>query len=729
MSFTRNFFALGLIALAVLLTACSGGESAGQPRSGTGPSLQLFLIVDGNPVSLATSGVVGVQPIFELRVSDRTVVESVQYRIDEGTWQSVELNSLSRAVFTPHRPLSGDSAKIEVRATNASGATRQITANLRVDSVAPEITLFELDTTDYTDGVIPEFSVIQGQSSSIRVRAVAADGAAGEADVELVLKMNSETMYSSSGGNLDYVIDTASLDLGVYRFLVYALDSVGNRSDEYDFVVRVGSAIDEQPPTVTIVSPADGAQVPIGTSVSVLVDLEVNSGGVGDVFVTLAGEHLTSTDGHVFTGTAPTTPGEHVLAAWATSGGTLGLRSQTVVQSFTTTDEAPVVTILSPGEGRQYAAGSVIEVFLDIRAGAGGIGDSFVTVGSLALSSTDGRIFRGTIPTGFESGEYQILAWSETTADSPTISAIATSTITVSNTAPEITIVNPAAGREYLPGDAIIVAVSAIDTGGGVGDVSLTFDGTEYLPNTPIRGPGIYEFELTAPMVLNHYFVGASGSSLSGALANYDESDLAVVADLPMTPPTIEISTPEVDHIFAGGDEILVTLDITDRGGGIGDVFVTLDGAPLTQIDEYTFSIAAPEETANFELRAWSYSDDESHGGPVQSDVAYRRIWVDDTPPVVTIVGPPYGTSVTNAFTVVVQADDFGSSVTEILVQATGAAGIIDVGVITRDMGIEEPLEFLANLPPGDTYTLTARATDLVGNQSFSLPVPVTVAP
>jgi hypothetical protein len=165
-----------------------------------------------------------------------TDVDTTEYSVDAGTWQSVTGTSVTVS------SLADGEHTISVRVTDVGGNTATDSVIVTVDTTAPsvEISAPVADASVASSTVTAEFSADDGAGSGVATIEVSLDGGAWVA-------ADSATAHTFTG-----------LAAGDHTVAVRATDEAGNTgSDSVAFSV----VLDDVDPTVSITSPEDGSEM------------------------------------------------------------------------------------------------------------------------------------------------------------------------------------------------------------------------------------------------------------------------------------------------------------------------------------------------------------------------------------------------------------------------------------------------------------------------------------
>jgi hypothetical protein len=211
-------------------------------------------------------------------------------------------------------------------------------------------------------------------------------------------------------------------------------------------------------------------------------------------------------------------------------------------------------------------------------------------------------------------------------------------------------------------------------------------------------------------------FNGGATTCDPGTFSDRDDLVFAIGTGSPdTTPPTASVTAPASGATVRG--TIAVTASASDDRG-VSQVALLVDGAAVATdlTAPYSFTLDTTTLTAGghtLQARASDAAGNTGTSAPVS-------ITVDNLGPTVAVTSPAAGASVTGLVTITATATDSGSGVASV-------GFLVDGVLIGTDT--TTPFTFVWDtgtaIPGG--HTLSARATDIAGNQTTSSTVAVTV--
>ncbi|MFP5247864.1 MAG: Ig-like domain-containing protein, partial [Thermoanaerobaculia bacterium] len=454
-----------------------------------------------------------------------------------------------------------------------------------------------------------------------------------------------------------YTMETAITAEGKYTLAVSVTDAVGLKTD----VPPVTFTIDKTPPAITINYPAANAslstpQVVVTGDSDDAMSVEVN--GVEATIDTTEKKYVTPTAIELIEGE------NTIIAIGIDKAG----NSTTITQLVNLDTRPPQLTIASP---KPDACIGATEVQVTGRAPDAGLASVKVSAGGDPVDATigaDGRSFTATLPLPTE-GKLVIRVEA---IDSTGHNSIATVPVYVDRTKPGVEVLE--SGQPFsatLVNRIVALHVRAKDADPSA-TVAVTLDGQPYTNGTQLTADKTYELK-------------AKATDCAGNVG--DEVVLRFTID--RTPPQIVSINPANGATIANKPAIQGSLSepaslVSETTGTVA----TVNGA--------SFSLAAPLSEG---LNTLSLLATDAAGN--QSRTTYA-LTVDTIPPAVTITES--GQTIepnalfTRVVTPVVTVDDERATLTATL---NG-----------------QPFTSGTNLEADGSYTLTARAKDVLGNES-----------
>ncbi len=606
---------------------------------------------------------------------------------------------------------------VTVNATDVLGHTATRNLFVKIDSIAPTITLNSPSNNSY---ITPGTTI---------------DLAASDANLNTV---NWTTAGAPTALASPFDISTTGWADGVYTVRVNATDLAGNlRFSSFTFTV------DGSPPAITLNSPANNSYIPAGTTIDLTVgDANLNAANwtAGGAPAALASPWDISTTGWL--------DGAYTVRVNATDlAGNLRFSSYT----FTVDSTPPAVTLNSPTNNSFITPGTTVDLSVadtnlntvnwttggaptalaspfdisttgwadgvyTVRVNAtdlagnlrfstftftvdGGppvivlnspANNSYITAGTtIDLAVTDGNLngvnwTTGGAPTalvtpfdistvGWADGVYTVRVNATDSAGNLRFSSF---TFTVDSTAPSIALNSPSNGSYIVAGATIDLSVS--DT--NLNTVNWTVAGAP----TALASP----FDIsTTGWADGVYTLRVNATDLAG---NRRFSSYTFTVD--SNPPSITLNSPANNAYIPAG----TTIDLSVADANLAAVNWTTGGTPTLLVSPFDINTTGwSDGVYTLRLNATDLA------GNLKS--ATYGFTVDSTPPTVTLASPASGATVKAGATL-----DF-------------AVADANLNTVVWDNGgtpatLASPYDIVTTSWADGTYTVTVRATDLAGN-------------
>ncbi|HLG14404.1 MAG TPA: Ig-like domain-containing protein [Blastocatellia bacterium] len=354
---------------------------------------------------------------------------------------------------------------------------------------------------------------------------------------------------------------------GAYSLTAKATDNQGASTTSSPVNVSVGGP-SNNPPTISITSPANGATFTAPAAMTITASASDSDGSISKVEF-FSGPSLIGTDTsapYSFTWTN-VAAGTYDLSAKATDNLGANAFSATVRVTVSATGNIPPsVSITSPADSTAYTAPATVTI-------------------AAAASDSDGTVtkvdfFAGATLVGTDSVAPYVATWSNVPAGSYSLTARATDNvgatstsiavaITVNNppnTPPSVSITSPVNGAAFTAPANILIAVTASDGDGFISKVEFfgggALIGTSTTPPYSVNWSSVAagNYQLTARATDN---LGASATSAPVSIT---------VSGAGNVPPTVTITTPLTGAVFAAPANIPINANASDSDGTVSKV-------------------------------------------------------------------------------------------------------------------------------------------------------------
>jgi hypothetical protein len=410
-------------------------------------------------------------------------------------------------------------------------------------------------------------------------------------------------------------------------------------------------------------------------------------------------------------------------------------------------NQAPTVTIVSPGAGSVVGIGRVVVLNIDASDDVGLTEISFTAndgvvasgVKAIDTQASVNTSFAFTVPDTLAAGSEIRLRAAAKDALDLTVQSVEVVLSVEDRQPPTVIIGSPANNSVFNPGDAVSVFVRADDIS-GVSALQLLSTGAVLFDETravePAATPAAETFTFTIPpdalptetVQLTARATDSAGNIGERAITLRIIDRLAPQVQLATVSGSTEIDPgqPAVLRVSAT-DEVGVTrieLTVTGIGTQSRDIAAT-----VSAVEEFTFAVpvtATPGDIFAAQATVFDAAGNSTQSAPLTLTAA------DRTPPDVTVIAPAAGSEVRpgESFEVRVQASDaFG--VSQVTFSASGAVTASEQAVIDPPAGVVEQV-FNVAVPMGAASSaaimIDATATDTAGNTGNAAAVTVSVA-
>jgi uncharacterized protein YjiK len=473
-----------------------------------------------------------------------------------------------------------------------------------------------------------------------------------------------------------------------------------NDGKVYELTLPYG-AVENQAPLVTITSPIpDSTHSTLSTVTFTGTALDTKDGDLTSAMV-----WISTLDGEIGRGnsfsTADLTEGTHLVTATVTdSEGKEGSASVTVI--VTSENSPPIVSVTSPIPGSTTVSGDSVT----FSGTASDIEDGDLASSIQWSSSIDGTIGAGASFTtnGLSEGSHDITA---TVTDSDGAVGIGSVSITVTalNAPPVVTINRPVEGEIYASGQIVTFNASALDPEDGSRSSSLRW--TSSLDGAIGVGGSFSKSNLS----IGNHLITATVLDTKG-LAGSATVNITVIAN---TAPVVTITSPVEGSSTVLGQKVSFA----------GTALDTEDGSRTASL-RWTSSLDGLIGTGssftktNLTLGTHVITATATDLGGLQGSSSVTIVVVENSGPVVTIIGPADGASFASGQTIIFSGsalDEQDGDRTSSLKWTSSINGSIGKGAIFSK----------SSLSVG-THVITATATDTTG-KTGSASITITINP
>jgi len=348
-----------------------------------------------------------------------------------------------------------------------------------------------------------------------------------------------DSVLQSSTTSSPYSTSLSNVTTGVHKLTAIAWDNAGAWTASADRTVTVSSStVVNQPPSVSVTSPASGASYPAGAPITFSVAASDPDGTVTWVGFYVDSVLSSSTTSSPYsTSLSNLSTGVHKLTAivWDNAGSWTTSADLTVtVGSSAVVVTQPAVVITSPTNGASYPTGATIPVSATASDSDGTITWVGFYVDSVLQSYVTSSPYSTSL-SNVATGIHTLTAIAWDNASHWTTSAPITVTVgssgSPSNQPPAVSLTAPAAGATFTAPASITLSATASDVDGTIARVDFYANGT--LLGTDTSSP--YSFSWTNVAAAN-YALTAVARDNGGATTVSSTRDISVKpANLPST--------------------------------------------------------------------------------------------------------------------------------------------------------------------------------------------------
>ena len=648
----------------------------------------------------ADGATVGGNVILSATASDNIAVASVDFLVD-GTVVGTDTTSPYSITWDSSGTPNGTAVSITARATDTSSNQATSTAHaVVVDNSIPDTTAPTVSVTAPADG-----ATLTG--AAVTISATAADDVA-VASVEFFVGATSVGVDTTAPYSVTW--DSTSVPDGAVSITAVATDTSTNHTTSAAVNATVDNAVhDTTAPTVSLTAPADNASV-AGANVTISADAadDVAVGSV-EFFVGATSVGVDTSAPYSITWDSTTVP-DGTVSITAKATDTSNNATTSAARTAKVDNSGPAVAVTAPAADATVSGTSV--AISATASDVSGVASVQFFVGATSIGTDTSAPFSVTWDTtATPDGPASITAVATDTVGNQTTSAARSAT--VDNTAPVVSISQPADGATVAGPVNIVAAVT--DT--SAVSVEFLIDGT--VINTDSVGPSYDTTWDSTTVADGPVSISARATDAAGNVTTSAAVAVTVQNITPdTTPPTVGLTAPADGTTIAG----TVTISATASD----DVAVAsvdfLVGATVVGTDTTApYSIAwdstsVPDGAVSITARATDTSTNATTSTAVGATIQNA----DVTLPVVSLTAPADGATVGgNAVTISATAtDNIAVAKVEFLV-----GGV----VVGTDTTSPYSITWDSTASPNGPASITARATDTSNNAAISAARTVTV--
>jgi len=439
--------------------------------------------------------------------------------------------------------------------------------------------------------------------------------------------LRSSTTQSSG----PYSTSLSNLATGVHTLTAIAWDNAGGWTQSADRTVTVSSStVVNQPPSVSVTSPATGASYLAGATIPFSVTASDPDGTVtwvGFYVDSVLRSSTTQSSGPYSTTLSNLATGVHTLTAiaWDNAGGWTQSADRTVtVSSSTVVNQPPSVSVTSPTTGASYLAGATIPFSVTASDPDGTITWVGFYVDSVLRTSTNSTPYSTSL-SNLATGVHTLTAVAWDNAGGWTTSADRTVTVGSStgvNQSPSVSVTSPATGASYPASATIPFSATASDADGTITWVGFYVDSVlhSYATSSP------YSTSLSNVATGVHRLTAVAWDNAGAWTTSADRTVTVGSSGTPSNqPPAVSLTAPAAWATFTAPASITVSATASDVDGTIAQVDFYANGTLIrtNTSSPYTFSWTNVT-AADYSLTAVARDSDGATTASSTRDISVR---------------------------------------------------------------------------------------------------------
>jgi hypothetical protein len=522
----------------------------------------------------------------------------------------------------------------------------------------------------------PGTTIATGVPLTLAATALAPDGSVGRVDFYA-----GGTMIGSAP-TYPYSYTWSNPTAGAVLLIAKAYDLQGHSGTSTPVPVTV---INSQPPVVSLTSPVGGASFPAPATVSLAATASAATGSIAKVEFLANGVVIGTRSAAPYSFTwSGAAAGIYALTARATDSlGSVGTSNAVGISVMN--DAPPSVALTTPTNGQSFYIGQPIAFAATASDADGTVSKvEFLADGAvIAIVASTPYAFTWT---GAMVGTHALTARATDNLGVATTSATATITVAANNP-PSVSLTAPNNGQAFAAGQPITLAASASDSDGTVAKVEFLADGT--VVGTVTASP--YTKTWSGAAVGTHT-LSARATDNRGAVTT---SAAITITVTPGSVPTVALSMPRSNQIFAAGAIVNLAAIAADAGGAIVRVEFYAGSTLIGSVTTAPYNYAWTNVPAGSYVLTAKAIDDHSAVG-TSSGVALQVI-----SPALTITIPAANASIPADFVLVMGT-----------YQAPPNSGVTVNGVVANNDGQTFFVNNFRLAPGANTLTVTLTTAD-----------------
>ena len=247
--------------------------------------------------------------------------------------------------------------------------------------------------------------------------------------------------------------------------------------------------------------------------------------------------------------------------------------------------------------------------------------------------------------------------------------------------------------------------------------------GTTTSYGTTVADPNLTTVHATAVSglqsgTLYHYRIVATDSSANSTTTG-DYTFTTATPDT--TGPTVSVTAPTAGAVVS--NTVTLTASASDSGSGVSNVTFLVDGTSVGTDSSSPYSVSwnslsSANGSHTITARALDVAGNQTTSSSVT--VTLQNPTPDTIAPTVSMTSPTSGTMVSNTVTLTASATDSGSGISNVVF-------LVDGSSVGTDSSSPYSMSWSSLSVANGSHTVTARATDVAGNQTTSSSVTLNV--
>jgi hypothetical protein len=419
------------------------------------------------------------------------------------------------------------------------------------------------------DNQLPAVSIsspANGSNSTVGT-VVAIQASASDPDgtiTQVAFAANGTPINGCIDATAPYICSWTPATAGTYLLTATATDNKGGTTTSAAVSVTSNSA-DNQPPTVSISSPAAGTNFAVGQAVTIAATASDPDGTVAQVAFFANGTQIgtcVDTVAPYECSWTPTTAGIHSLTAQVLdNGGGTAISPIVAVTANQPGNQLPSGAISSPANGATVQVGQTVVIAATASDPDGSVAEvTFYANGVEIFNCVDTTAPFACSWEPTQEATYNLTVLVKDNQGGTALSTpVAVTSIVSNNEPPTASITSPATGETFLVGATVVIKANATDADGSVAKVTFFADGVAIDGCVDTAAP--YECNWTADAA-GSVNLTAQATDNNG-IATLSTAVVVAVNNPGSEPPVVTITSPANGAIVKVGEPVLITVNAT----------------------------------------------------------------------------------------------------------------------------------------------------------------------